>query len=303
MIDSAIVIYRYHNNFELVYQRVKLLKMIDPGIRVYGIFGGNSEDFPVATKALNGILDDNYLIKVEDARWKWLHADITYEMWFNDVGKFINFNNAYILEWDLLFLGKLENIYPPLDNNTVYCTGLIPLEKVSKYWYWSDKQNKPKVQEFFNKIRNHYKREFIEYATLGPGLCAPRSFFEGLLDLDLFEADITDEVKIPVWSQLMGLELKSNNFYTKWFSYFEMRYFNANVTNISTKTIERELLKKHGKRVFHPYRENLPAENLFEMYQNAEKKDTIHNNVKIKPVSVIHPITYKVHCKLLKMNM
>jgi len=301
--NDSIVIYRYHDNFELVNQRIRLIKMIDPGIRVYGIYGGKSEAYGKACKSLNEVLDGNYLVRSEDPRWKWLHADITYKMWYREVGKYIDFNFVYVLEWDLLILEKLQHIYPLPSDDTVYFTGLIPIEKVSKFWYWNDKQNKPKVTEFFKKVRMHYKTEFEEYATLGPGLFAPRLFFEGLLELDLFEADVTDEVKIPVWSQLLGLQLKSNNFYTKWFSYFEMRYFNANVANIKTQTIRKEMSKKHGRRVFHPYRENLQAEVLFELYHNAKEKFGIVINNKIKHVNVIHPLTYKIHCKLLKLAM
>ncbi|MBK8805450.1 MAG: hypothetical protein IPO21_01885 [Bacteroidales bacterium] len=295
--NKNIVIYRYHNNFELVYQRLKLIKLYDPEIKIYGIYGGNKDAFQEATNTLAEFLENNFIIPIEDGRWKWLHADLTYKLWYSQIGKHIDFDFAFILEWDLLIMGSLTDIYPPLEADTLYCTGLIPIEKIKRFWFWTDVNNKPLIDSFVDKTQNLFKKKIIPYASLGPGLCAPKSFFEGLLNLEIFEAYITDEVKIPIWAQIIGLKIKNNNFYNKWFSYFEMKYFNANVLNISDKVVSKEMTKKNGRHAFHPYREGTSAEELYSLYLSSKPQKCS----KVKDVNVIHPSTYRIHCKLLKM--
>ncbi len=299
MTNNEIVIYRYHKDFDLVRERLKLIKYFDPEIRIYGIFGGNSSNFDEATKSLDNLIENNYLVKSEDGNWKWLHADITYKMWFEDYGQNIDFDRAYVLEWDLLIVGSLRNIYTNQESNTIYCSGLISIDRVKKFWYWTNDQNLPKISSFFQKVKDTFNTSFVQYAMLGPGLSAPRKFFEGLKTLNLFEAEVTDEVKVPVWAQLLGLKLKNNHFYNRWFSYFEMRYFNANVGTIRPKVVLKQLKKINGRRVFHPFRENLSAQSLIEWYEKAPQNG-ISSFYKrpARPAVVIFPFTYKFHCKL-----
>ncbi len=300
--DQDIILFRYHHNIDLVKNRLQLLKMMEPDKPIFGIYGGKHSDFKEAADVLNGWLENNFLIPVDDGKWKWLHGDITFKMWYQKVGKHIRFEDAYIVEWDLLILEALYNLYPTTNQNRIFCTGLIPLEKVSNFWYWMNEKNKPKVEAFFKQVQDYYKTPFIRYASLGPGLCAPRSFFEGLLDLRLFEADISDELKIPVWSQIMGLTPMANDFYKKWFSFFEMRCFNANMRNIRYRTIARELNKKNGRRVFHPFGEAVEPNKLYRLYKNSSYTRDAASMKYGEEVKTIHPAFYKLHCKLFDLQ-
>lgn len=303
--NHPIIIYRFHNNFTTVANRLKLIKKIDPDIPIYGIFGGEKMDYKDAKKSLDTYMEDIFLIPVENNRWKWLHADITYQMWYKSVGRNVTFDMAYVMEWDLLILEKLKDVFPHANDQTAIFTGLIALEKVEKHWYWMKKENRAKVESFYEKVSQYYSLRFTRYACLGPGLCAPRNFFEGLQELKLFEADISDEIKLPVWSQIMGIKPVSNNFYMKWFSFFEMQYFNANVADIELESIVRQLNKKNGRRVFHPFRINNTADILFQQYNKSIIKNGEYSISPPFNVKSIPPLTYRFHCKLMgkKFNL
>jgi hypothetical protein len=295
---KKIIIYRYHGHFELNRHRIRLLKKVEPGIPVYGIYGGEAGFFQQANRKLGALLHDNYCLKVGDRYWKWLHADLTYKMWYRDVGRYVHFDRAYVVEWDLVIFRKLHSLFPQAHNGNILCTGLIPLEKVSRYWYWMNTTNRARVEDFFNRVHKYYNRPFVKYASLGPGLSAPKSFFDGLTRLKIFEADITDEIKIPVWSQLLGLKPESNDLYRKWFSYHEMRFFNANITPIRLRTIGRELKKKNGRRAFHPFVEPETYETLAAMH---EKMANPHGPEKPRqPVGIVSPYMYKINCRLME---
>jgi len=296
--EKFIIIYRYHKDFELVLERVNLIKYIDPDISVYGIYGGASEKFTEANKKLKSVFEDNYLIKVEDGNWKWLHADITYQMWYNDVGKAIDFDYVAVLEWDLLLMETIQNLFPSPQNDTLLMSGIIPMEKVSKFWFWSRPENQKKYQTFKDKVEKHYKVEIKDYAMLGPGLFMPRAFLDCLGESKLFEAEVTDELKMPVWAQVFGFKFESNHFYRNWFSFFEQHFFNANIVDIRHSTVLKQLDKRNGRRAFHPYREKTKAVELSKIYDESVRKYGHLINQITYPVKSIHPALYKLHCKL-----
>ena len=298
MKEKFIIIYRYHKDFELVLERVKLIKHIDPEISVYGIYGGTSERFPEANKKLKLVFEDNYLIKVEDGIWKWLHADITYQMWYNDVGKAIDFDYVAVLEWDLLFMEKIKNLFPNPSSDTLNMSGIIPMEKVSKFWFWSRPENQAKYHTFKRKVEKHYDIQIQDYAMLGPGLCMPKSFLESMSKSVLFEAEVTDELKMPVWAQVFGFNFESNHFYRTWFSFFEQHFFNANIVDVRPETVQQQMKKRDGRRAFHPYRENTEAKELAKQYDEAILQNGHFINNRPYKVKSIHPALYKLHCKL-----
>ncbi len=293
-----IILYRYHKDFDLVLQRIKLIKLIDPEIRLFGIFGGEYSKFKEAEDYFSDYFENNYLIKVEDGKWKWLHADITYQMWYNDVGKGIDFDFVAVMEWDLLYMEKIENLFPNIKENEIHVSGLIPLKKISKCWFWANSENYKKYLVFKGQVEKLHHKVPSEYAILGPGLCMPKSFLNDLSRIKLVDAYITDELKIPIWSQLLGYNLVSNNFYRNWFSFFEQKYFNANTINIDLKTIEKQLLKNNGRRAFHPFREKIESQTLYSKYSSALKRNGNTINNKRYKVKTICRYFYSLHCKM-----
>src|SRR6056297_3258831 len=99
MATKEIILFRYHNNFQLIAKRLDFIKKMEPDKPIYGIYGGKKSQYNQASRYLDNYFEDNYLVPVEDSRWKWLHADIIYKMWYEQVGNNINFEYAYILEW------------------------------------------------------------------------------------------------------------------------------------------------------------------------------------------------------------
>ncbi|MBE0652211.1 MAG: hypothetical protein IH594_00335 [Bacteroidales bacterium] len=298
MNNKFIILYRYHKDFELVRERVKLIKAIDPEVKVFGIFGGAFDKYDEATRFLQEYFEDNYLVKVESGKWKWLHADIIYQRWFEDMGRHIDFEFAAVLEWDLLYMEKIGNLFPGVKEDELRVSGIIPREEVSQFWYWSKPENISKYRAFKTQVENYYHISLKDYAMLGPGLCMPRAFLEALSKIKLFEAEVSDELKIPVWAQVLGFRLTSNNFYRTWFSFFEQHYFNANIVDVSLPTIKKEIMKPKGRRAFHPFRENAKAEELKLLYTRSIEKNGHYINDTKYPVSSIKPYLYKLYCKL-----
>ena len=131
---------------------------------------------------------------------------------------------------------------------------LKPLRKIEKTWYWTTNAIKKREwEELLYHIRQNYSYNDSPYGILCPGLSVPKQYLEGMLTIDLPKL-ANDELRLPLYAQIMGIPLYDTNFYQKWFSNRESRYFNCNSRDISDKNILKQLSKKSGRRAFHPYR-------------------------------------------------
>ena len=269
---KRIAVFRYHKEFEIVKERVKLFKLINPGILLYGIYGGERNKYDESNRILGKLFESNYFLDNNDVWWKWFHGDIIYQLWHRDVGQYLRFDVAHIIEWDLLLLDTIENLYGNIDKEALGCTGLVPLKQIEAEWYWiRNMERREEYKKFINYVTENFSVNVDGYGMLGPGISLPRSFLDRLLKIKMVSINTSDELKLPVWAQITGNQLQDNGFYKKWFSKKEKKFFNANEADIKLKTIRRQLKKNNGRRAFHPFRKHFDVGELFQMYKDQPR--------------------------------
>jgi hypothetical protein len=270
---KRIVVYRYYHKFENNRHLLKFLKHTNPGLEIYGLFGGAEEQFEEATAYLKDELTHNYLIKEKDTEWKWKNSDMTYQIWYNDFGHTVDFDVMHAIEWDLIYFQPLDKIFAHVPENSLALTGLIPLKKIQNEWYWT---KHPPCKVEWLQMMEYYKKQYNynqqPYGMLGPGTSLPRKFLETIKNIDI-PAIALDELRLPMWAQVLGFEMTDTRFYKKWFSKKEFLVFNSNAQDISLDTIRKELRNPAGRRVFHPVRDNLTFDALVSLY-NTIPPDT-----------------------------
>ncbi len=229
-----------------------MLQFHNPDIPVYGIYGGESQNLQTCRKKLEKYFKNLWIIPEWLSDAKWSNFETILKVWYSRIGKDIDFDRAYIIEWDLLLLDSLENIYHNIGINEVGVTGLIPVDKIKNKWYWStDESQKRKLEYVFSLAKQYYNHHSLFYASLGPGLCFPKSYLENFAKLNL-PTICHEEIYFPLFAQLFNYSLKDTGFFNGWFDDKERRYFNCEKKYISKKTIRTEFLL-HGRKVFHPY--------------------------------------------------
>ncbi len=249
-----IILYRYHDNLDFCKDRLSFIKKNNPTTPIYGLFGGKEEEYPVFNKELSVFFNGNYCIKGKSGIWKWKHSDLAFRLWFQDYGKDIKFTSIVVLEWDLLQFDSIANIYSHVSENQIGLTGLTLLKNIENEWYWTrNEQQKKEWHDLLHIAKTKFKYNKEPFGALCPGVCLPRNFLEKYSKIEIPEL-CHDELRIPLFGQILGFELIDNGFYKKWFSKKEWKYFNCNDYDIITKQIKKELRKKNGRRVFHPYR-------------------------------------------------
>lgn len=262
---KRIIVYRYYHKFEHNKNLLEFLKYLNPNVPVYGIYGGDEAEFDTADNLLSEYLSDNYLIKNKSNDWKWKNSDMTMQLWYNDFGHTLDFDIVHLIEWDLLFFDSLENLYHHIPENSLALTGLIPIQSIFENWYWTTKERRKEYLDLVDFFKNKYNIK-DEYGTLGPGTSLPKYFLEKIR-YETFPEKCTCELRYPLLAQAFGFNMTDTGFFKKWLNKKEFKYFNANNYFIDIKTIKKQLKKKKGRRVFHPFRDEISAGELIELHK------------------------------------
>jgi len=261
-----IILFRYHGDFQKQIPRLQLLRKFNPSLPIYGLYGGLAKHHALASDLLGDYLEHNYLIKDYPREFKWMHADYVYRDWYRDIGTHLNFDMLHVIEWDLLLLDSIENLYAHISPNAVGCTGLVALEEIEDKWYWAKNPYRRKeLDRFVQDIRMKYQVSPRLYGMLGPGVCFPRSFLDLFVDLDHPLHEINEELRIPIWAQVLDHPLENTGFRKNWSSRKEIRAFNAYEGDVKERVIRKAMRRSDGRRAFHPYRSSFDPEQLFQM--------------------------------------
>ena len=261
---KKIIIFRFDRKVRICQNHLKLIQKLNPGVQIHGVYGGEAKDFSKYKKALSRYFESCYCISEKSPYWKWKNFDLALRDWFKDVGNRIDFDMAYVIEWDLILLDSVNNLYANVKNGELGLTNLIQLNKIDKTWSWTTKE--PHMSEWaklYVFAKNKFKYNQKPYACLGPGYCFPKKFLDKYSKVSVPNL-VHDELRLPLFAQIFGFKTKDTGFSKSWFDRGEHKYFNCMGRKhlIDKNVIYSEFLKKNGRRAFHPYRDYLDISEL-----------------------------------------
>ncbi len=250
---KRIILFRHHKKPKVCHDRLLQLRKYNPDIKIFGLYGGKESKFPKYQKYLDSLMDYNYCIKNKTSRWKWKNSDLAIRLWYKDVGQKLEFDVLHLIEWDLLLFAPLSSIYQKIPNNCVGLTGLTPLKNVQNKWSWvSKKPWKNQWVELLEYVKDEFGYDKEPYASLGPGLCLPKSFLDKFLKTHIPDL-CNDELRLPLFAQILGFKLVKTGFFESWSDFQLSKLFNCDKKGVSLKLIKKELDKKSGRKSFHPF--------------------------------------------------
>jgi hypothetical protein len=266
---GSLILFRFHEEFDLCKERVKLLRALNPDVPIHGIFGGPRLESAAAVKALGSLLDGFYTIPVSDAHWKLLHEDLTHAMWFRDAGHRVKFDYVYEVQYDLLLTEELSLIYPAIDQSMVAVSGLQSLDLVRTQWFWT---NFGMIRKRANRFLEYIETQFgvrQRFVSQGPFPVLSRRFEEALCGVDLpyeiFDY-IVAELSLPGLVEALGFTVVDTGIHPPWMPrHPRCPLFHCEKTPaISFEQIAAELANPHGRRAFHPVKTFIDCERLLE---------------------------------------
>lgn len=251
---KRIILFRFHTDVDICKNRLALLRRYNPEIKIFGLFGGREEELESFQKTLSPYLESIYCIRGKQPSWKRIHGDLAMRLWYRDIGKAIDFDTLYYIEWDLLLFEPLEKMYGHIPENGVGLTSLRLLKDIEQQWFWlSSESLRTQWHDLLGFVKDKYGYDQQPFACEFPGACIPRGFLEEYSKAEIPEL-CHDELRIPLFSQVFNFPCYDTNLCKKPFDESEKKFFNCDNKKIHLSTIIKELVKRSGRRAFHPVR-------------------------------------------------
>jgi hypothetical protein len=252
---TRIILFRFHKNAAVCINRLELLQKLNPEIEIFGLYGGPKEKLNYFKKTLDSYLKNIYYVKGKSANWKWQNSDLAVRQWYKNYGKKLSFDTLYIIEWDLLMLAPISEVYKHIPKNAIGLTSLVLLKKIQKHWdpWMTDEPYKSQWPKLLRFAKDKYGYNKKSYASLGGGACLPRKFLQKYAAIDVPEL-CHDELRLPLFAQIFGINMLDTKLYRRSGKEGPEVFFNAEDDEIKQSIIKRELAKPSGRRVFHPIR-------------------------------------------------
>lgn len=257
---KSIILLRFHKELEIVQNRIDLLHHFNKNIGIYGLFGGRHEEYSVFKNGLKGIQNISFL-DIPDRDTKWKYSDLCILDWYKNGGNELDFDTVYTIEYDLLLLDQLKNLFT-LPANSIALTGLIKLKDISENWDWLSATPLKESSESFLKYMSKNYGITDPFACLGPGTVLTKDFLEGYrkMNIPLFGHD---ELRLPQIATALGIKIVDTGFYDNWNSRNPKTesFFNCNEEEIEIAKII-DAYKDNVRKVFHPVYKEFPLKLL-----------------------------------------
>ena len=254
------VLFRFHKAPLVCRSKVSFLRDLNPGVSVYGLFGGRRLPAAVLRQLVG--LDGVYVSRGPE-RWNWQHGDLALAAWYRDAGSSLDFDVLHVVEWDLLFVAPLDALYAWVPAGVVGLTALTPIAELEAEWTWLRKAEPRREWEALLAIaREKWGYDGEPYGCLAAGPSFPRAFLEAYAAADP-PALCNDELRVPLFAQILGFELADTRLRGPWRGEREHELFHLRAHEIELTTIRAELAKPDGARAFHPVRRKLSRELIF----------------------------------------
>jgi hypothetical protein len=255
------VLFRFHKAPTVCRSRVALLRKLNPGVPIYGLFGGPRRMPHLVLRRVVGV--DGVQSSSQSARWNWQHSDLAVAAWFREVGRRLSFDVLHFVEWDLLLLEPLESLYASVPEGAVGLTALTPISELERDWTWLKREaNRREWEALLARAHGDWNYDGKPYGCLGGGSCFPRSFLEAYAAIDP-PLLCNDELRLPLFAQILGFPLADTRLRSAWRGEREHAFFHFRAPEIEVETIRTELAKPDGARAFHPVRRWVDREMIF----------------------------------------
>jgi hypothetical protein len=255
MAQNTIVLFHFHSHFDLCRARIALLRRLNADVRVFGLFGGDPASMTDA-RALEACgIEHVYADSRNSPAWNKKNTDLAVAGWYRHTGRSVEFDRVHVVQWDMLFFAPLSSTYPSMPDEAIGLTGLIPLAEIQSRWFWTTHALvRDESQRLLDSARQRFAYRNEPFACIGPGYSLSRAFLDGYAALGADDVG-HDEMRLPLFAQILGFELVDTGFYGRWMDPVVESVFNADAKEIEPAVVEAELAREHGRRVFHPCRE------------------------------------------------
>ena len=248
---SAIVLFRYSRELPICLQALRLVRALNPGLPIHGLYGGDVlEELPAE---LTDLLESNWRMPTDDFFYKWKNGDLCARAWFQAHGRHLSFDHVYLLEWDMLFLKPLHQVYGPLEPGANYATLFGDHAYAQEIeWHWITYHYRWETRQLLDHLAEDglpVVLEDLSFAIMG-GTVFCRPFLERFASMAV-PSYSNDELRLSVYSAAFGIPLYDNRIHPRGGEDGNIYY--ANNEDVLTPA-HVETVMARGGAVLHPVR-------------------------------------------------
>jgi hypothetical protein len=253
--DLAILFWFYKER-EVCKNRLIQIRKYNPGIKIFGLYGGEDHGFSEYEKSLAEHLDDLYGTgHGPDSRWKWLNGDLMIVDWYINRGQFLNWDCIVIVQWDMLVFESLKKVFSDLKKEEIFITYYRRLtDEIERIWAWTRPGSKHRDDylEFKSHIHIHYDYKGEMWCCGFILEIFPRSFLEEYSKIEDKEIGFI-EYRVPTYANIFGYKFLTKDLGEWYEGDKDKSAINAWGVPISEGYIRNQLSQPKGFRLFHPY--------------------------------------------------
>ena len=231
--------------------RLRIFRELNPELKIYGICTAG-----LAQKSRFQIVEDQcdhlWYLPDHDAKWCWYNLDKVACTWFEEVGRTLDFEKIFVVDWDLLMLEPVDRWLDQVGADEVKIIDVWENKKPDTNFWTSSRY--PEYALFKQRLSEEMPHGYrLLNAFLFAYACTKASFSK-------FSSKVISlpgycEFRLPTVMASTGLRVGNFQRPENWGTF-------ATVTglSISKKLIKAELSDPQGFRMFHP---------VYEPYYNS----------------------------------
>jgi hypothetical protein len=260
----------FYGHLDVCENRLRLLRALNPGLPIYGLYGGEGEGEAEARRRLEPLMEDFYAFaEARDGQWKWRHGDRLIAAWMRERGACLDWETVVVVQWDLLILEPLRTLFGGLKPAQALFSGDRPASEVRAWWGWlkgDDPDKRAELESFRAWLRSQDADPEALWCCLFIVAALPREYLVRYAASGPPEPGFL-EYKMPTLARRFGTEVVSNPALDPWWAANpatkavpkHLRTLNAVGQDVTPGTVLRHLRRRGGRRLFHPYRARFPV--------------------------------------------
>ena len=260
------ILYIYHDRAAMCASRLRVLRALNPGVDIYGLYGGTRER-RAEFAAVEALLDDAWACEHGDGPWRWRNIDKMMDLWYQERGQYRDWSVLFEHQADLLVANSVSTytaLTPGPRDMLFYRNplGFRVLERLQ--WPWLS-VGLDELRGFMNHLHARYGSD---EAFCGQNIfftIASRSFFEEFIG-QVFPVPGVVEYRSPSLARAAGYRLVD----------YHPPQADVNCMSFATghQPLERvlsELASATGARMFHRVIDAVEPEQITDLLEAATR--------------------------------
>jgi len=255
------ILFWFYRDVGVCENRLRMLRRSNPGVPIFGLYGGPLDEQQGYAQRLGALLDDFWAYPLEaDPQWKWRHGDLVLSRWFAERGSSLEWDSVFVAQWDLVVTVPLRRLLPPLAPGDMLISGLRPVKEVESWWHWTRGEAREEYESFLASVSARHGAVQDPQCCQFIALVVPRSFLVQYGEIAEPEIGFL-EYKVPVYAQVFGIPLVPDTCFRPWWpedpattgAGRTAALMHAWSSPVRLPVMLYEAHRPGGRRAFHPY--------------------------------------------------